>query len=845
LAACGFTITNDAWRFEPVPEQAYDLRCRGQVTPSSRNITYEVFVRELVAGPIPTVHADVLCTVDGVKAFHAKRVGLRLVPDWPLDSDFEDHCEDAVVAEADGVRFGYKLLLACAWGKPSEAFGPLYDRFDTYRRVARLPGPPYHFMSRVTSVEGGIGGMEVGSSCVVEYDLPHRVWYWEQNSRPAMPLSVLMEVVLQPCGWLASYAGCAVEIDKDLLFRNLDGTCTIHGEITPGHKVVRTDAKLRDISVNGTMIIVSFDVRCHADDDLILTLDTVFGFFPPEAFVDQPGLGATAGERAAIAGPKPAVVDLTTRPAKYCEGSLRLAGPMLLMLDRITSYDPGGGEAGLGRLTAEKDVDAGEWFFKAHFFQDPVQPGSLGIEALYQLLQFYLLERGVGVGMASPRFEPMMDTEPLVWKYRGQVVPAHRLISSELEITEFGEDARGRYARAKAWLWVDGRRIYRAVDLGVRVVPGEPCEEVLDVEADTWLGDHRPTWTVPALPMMSIVDRVATEAGSAFALRDLELRRWLPVAEPVRLKRSVDGDKVTLLAWRDAKNPKLSRFEPVATAFRGEPGPRPDVLEPITHGAQVTDFYESGALFHGRSFHYLRSLRRGARGASGVLDAAAGSVPRGNLHHGLLDAATHVVPHDRMRDWAPEIPDGQVAYPYRITSFEQFEPLPDAGEVRVEARFAGFADEDRRFPMVEFQLSAHDRVLVAFRLVEVLMPTGALGAAEPARRRAFLRDRNYADGLGLSTTEAGITRLTYTDVAQCDWLPGTVAQVYGLPPGARGRDHLASIAVRDHVARLAQVHPSAVRFDDATNTAQAAGRTYHVRIGESPDMVTVSERSAL
>ena len=97
---------------------------------------------------------------------------------------------------------------------------------------------------------------------------------------------------------------------------------------------------------------------------------------------------------------------------------------------------------------------------------------------------------------------------------------------------------------------------------------------------------------------------------------------------------------------------------------------------------------------------------------------------------------------------------------------------------------------------------------------------------------------------GLSTTEAGITRLTYTDVAQCDWLPGTVAQVYGLPPGARGRDHLASIAVRDHVARLAQVHPSAVRFDDATNTAQAAGRTYHVRIGESPDMVTVSERSA-
>ena len=49
-------------------------------------------------------------------------------------------------------------------------------------------------------------------------------------------------------------------------------------------------------------------------------------------------------------------------------GLARLAGPMLLMLDRITGYWPDGGAAGLGRLRAEKDVDPGEWFFQAHFF---------------------------------------------------------------------------------------------------------------------------------------------------------------------------------------------------------------------------------------------------------------------------------------------------------------------------------------------------------------------------------------------------------------------------------------------------------------------------------------------
>src|SRR5256885_2363 len=119
---------------------------------------------------------------------------------------------------------------------------------------------------------------------------------------------------------------------------------------------------------------------------------------------------------------------------------------MLLMLDRVTGYDPAGGRAGLGRLTAEKDVDAGEWFFKAHFFQDPVQPGSLGIEAMYQLLQFYLLERGAGAEITEPRFELLRGKEPLVWKYRGQVVPAHGRITTELEITEFGAAAEGRNA---------------------------------------------------------------------------------------------------------------------------------------------------------------------------------------------------------------------------------------------------------------------------------------------------------------------------------------------------------------------------------------------------------------
>ncbi|MFI5312234.1 MAG: beta-ketoacyl synthase N-terminal-like domain-containing protein, partial [Gemmatimonadales bacterium] len=84
LAALGYTVDRDGWTFEPVPDRPYKLRCRGQVTPQSRLLTYEVFVSEVHDGPEPTLVADLLCTVDGLKAFHCRRMALRLAPDFPL-----------------------------------------------------------------------------------------------------------------------------------------------------------------------------------------------------------------------------------------------------------------------------------------------------------------------------------------------------------------------------------------------------------------------------------------------------------------------------------------------------------------------------------------------------------------------------------------------------------------------------------------------------------------------------------------------------------------------------------------------------------------------------------------
>ena len=479
LAACGHTIARDGWRFEPVPGRTARMRCRGQVTPDSKRLTYEVYVSEVSAGPYPTIVADVLVTVDGIKALHVADCAVRLVPDWPLEhwrllgppavpptaepvalqrlGGLAGHRDAEPVAEVEGLPLGYASLLACAWGRPTDGLGPMAEAFVGTRRGPRLPGPPYHFVSRITAIEGPYQGMAVGSAVTAVYDVPDEAWYFADNAAPTMPVAALMEVALQPCGWLSCYVGSPVQLDAELLFRNLDGDVRILREVRPDARAVRTRVELTGVSRAAGMIIETFRIESYVDGEPLLRGTTVFGYFLTTAFAQQPGLP-----------PSPAERERLTEPCGHPAALNSKAGRMLMMLDRITGYWPEGGAAGLGRLRAEKDVNPGEWFFKAHFFQDPVMPGSLGVEALCQLLQWYLAERGIGADLPGARFEPVALDEPLKWTYRGQVVPTDRRITVELEILEI----RDRTVFATGWLWIDGRRIYRVERLGARMVAG-------------------------------------------------------------------------------------------------------------------------------------------------------------------------------------------------------------------------------------------------------------------------------------------------------------------------------------------------------------------------------------
>ena len=328
-------------------------------------------------------------------------------------------------------------------------------------------------MSRIAEIHGPIGVMKAGARVVAEYDIPPDAWYFDKNGCRTMPFAVLLEAALQPCGWLSSYVGSALTEESELGFRNLDGEGHLLGELFDDCGTLTTEVTLTDVSATGGMIIESFSVRCRLGAREVYRLETVFGFFPPATLANQAGLRTDAATRELFNRESNILIDLSVAPSDYFNTQRpHLANGMLLMLDRVDGHWPTAGAAGLGQLRAVKDIDCSEWFFKAHFFQDPVQPGSLGIEAMLQALQFHMLHTGMDAGLTNARFEPIGLERPHRWKYRGQVLPKHSKVHTTLEIIETGNDTRGVYALANASLWADGQRIYELNGLGMRIVGG-------------------------------------------------------------------------------------------------------------------------------------------------------------------------------------------------------------------------------------------------------------------------------------------------------------------------------------------------------------------------------------
>ncbi|MEN8686898.1 MAG: hypothetical protein AB1Z50_05020, partial [Desulfuromonadales bacterium] len=116
-------------------------------------------------------------------------------------------------------------------------------------------------------------------------------------------------------------------------------------------------------------------------------------------------------------------------------------------------------------IRGSKLVDPAEWFFDAHFYQDPVCPGSLGLESFLQLLKVIALQRWQGG--ATSVLETVAVGEPHSWNYRGQIIPDNDKVLVEAVVTAV--DEQQKLLRADGTLSVDGKVIYRMKDFTIRI----------------------------------------------------------------------------------------------------------------------------------------------------------------------------------------------------------------------------------------------------------------------------------------------------------------------------------------------------------------------------------------
>ncbi|MEE4358552.1 MAG: hypothetical protein V2I97_18925, partial [Desulfococcaceae bacterium] len=462
--------------YEPLIGTEAVLKCRGPVTPETKHVIYEVEIKEIGYHPEPYVIADALMYGDGHKIVRFTDMSMKL--GGVSRAELEDFWNGRRIPVPSPKKELYSKaqLLAFCEGKPSEAFGEPYRIFDAERVIARLPRPPYFFMDRITLAEPEPWVLKPGGWIEAEYDMQGNEWYFRADRSGRMPFCILLEIALQPCGWLAAYAGSALRSDTDMKFRNLGGSAVLHRNLKPETGTLTMRSRMTKVSEAGGMIIENYDMEILQDGEMIYEGDTYFGFFSAQALANQVGIpGAkeksyepSAAEKArsrshVFTDESPLDPhDSGFSPAP----SLSMPAKSLRMIDKIEIWVPDGGPQGLGFIRGIKTVDVSEWFFHAHFFQDPVCPGSLGLESFIQLMKFAALDRWPHL-KNTHHFEMVTD-EKHSWIYRGQIIQKNKRVEVDAVITKI-EEGENPVIRASGYLKVDGLFIYQMENFGLRL----------------------------------------------------------------------------------------------------------------------------------------------------------------------------------------------------------------------------------------------------------------------------------------------------------------------------------------------------------------------------------------
>ncbi len=342
-----------------------------------------------------------------------------------------------------------------ATGSMARCFGPEFEVFSG-RRHPRIPNGDLMLISRVISIEGVRGKHDQPAEILSEYDVPSTAWFLDP-ANPVIPISILMEISLQPCGLLSAYLGTAlIAPEIDFFFRNLDGQCQLMANPDLRGQTITCRARQLSTISSGTTIIQRYTFELSSNSQPFFKGETAFGYFSPDAMSRQAGLDSGGSTAPLGAPPQPSAVDLPLQPVyRSLDRRLQLVDAAQFVL--------GAGKHGGGLVCAQKALSPNAWYYPCHFLGDPVMPGSLGVEAIFQALQAYA--RSVFPGLPG-RWVNTTD-QPMSWKYRGQVLQQHQALQIEIHLRPPAQNSPSIALSGDASLWVDGDRIYEIKQAGI------------------------------------------------------------------------------------------------------------------------------------------------------------------------------------------------------------------------------------------------------------------------------------------------------------------------------------------------------------------------------------------
>ena len=181
------------------------------MTPATKKVIYEIEIKEIGYRPEPYVIADAYMYADGHRIVFFRDMSMQMsaLSRDEIESLWDRRKKNGFAVAASSRApapplFDHGHMLEFAEGRPSKAFGDRYEAYDRQRFIARLPRPPYLLIDRIVKAEPEPWKLKPDGWIEAECDIDPAAWYFKAEKAPAVPISIMLEIALQPCGWLAA-----------------------------------------------------------------------------------------------------------------------------------------------------------------------------------------------------------------------------------------------------------------------------------------------------------------------------------------------------------------------------------------------------------------------------------------------------------------------------------------------------------------------------------------------------------------------------------------------------------------------------------------------------------------